>query len=319
VPNRRFALYFSWSRPSEIDVDLGVLENRFPTLFEFRRAIWPLYEWAANPANYRQDVSGFMDHVILFDFQHFSNAISELTGQPVEVIQRLDDQPPVQELDEEFLSTVDTLIVVSLDHIRTRQAPTEGEIQALRHFLEREDSCLILCPHHRIGMEDDQAYREAELKHHGDRLVPPQQEIGGFARAILEALAVPAENRYGLSPARSKTVGGPEPLQTFRDLDEVGILKGVTTFNAHAHLPHLHVPANATGVHVLAKQLINPDAAPHPFTDAGNRYFNVLLWLPPSGSRHGNVYVCDATIWSSAFEGVKGLEQFWKNLAELPR
>jgi hypothetical protein len=41
---RRFALYFSWSRSLETAAELGKLENRYPTLFEFRRAIWPLYE-----------------------------------------------------------------------------------------------------------------------------------------------------------------------------------------------------------------------------------------------------------------------------------
>ena len=137
---RRFALYFSWSRPKEIEFELGVLSNRFPTLFEFRRAIWPLYEWAADPANYRQDVAGFMDHVILFDFEYFSNAIRERTSRPVSLIQRVDDEPPVRELDEQFLSDVDTLVVVSLDHVRTEQRPTEGEVQAVRHYLEREDA-----------------------------------------------------------------------------------------------------------------------------------------------------------------------------------
>lgn len=319
MQNRRVALYFSWSRPSEINVDLGVLSNRYPTLFEFRRAIWPIYEWASNADNYRQDVAGFMDHVILFDFQHFSDAMAEMTGSPVSVIQRVDDTPPVRELDEEFLKDVDTLLVVSLDHIRSDQRPTPGEIQALRHFLEREDATLVLCPHHRIGIEDDEVFREAELRHHGDRLVPPQQEIGGFARAILEALAVPVENRYGLSPARSKITGGPEPLDVVHDLDKEGILDGVTTFNAHAHLPHFHVPPSAGEAVVLARQMINPEAPGHPFTDGGNRYFNALVWLPPAGSRAGQVLVCDATLWSSAFDGVKSLERFWRNLVTIGR
>jgi hypothetical protein len=100
------------------------------------------------------------------------------------------------------------------------------------------------------------------------------------------------------------------------DLDDNNVLKGVTTFNLHPHLPHLHVPESLSGsVRVLAKQMINPAASNHPFVEAGNRYFNSLLWIPPDGNRAANVFVCDATIWSSAFGGVKSLETFWKNLA----
>jgi hypothetical protein len=343
---RRFSLYFSWSRPAEIDVDLGVLNNRFPTLFEFRRAIWPLYEWASEPGRFRQDVAGFLDHVVLFDFQRFSELITEATGQSVSLIQRVDNQPPVQELDESFLSNVDTLIVVSLDHARTEQRPSEGEIHAIRHFLEREDTCLIVCPHHWIGAEENQRVQESELKHHGDRLVPPQQLLGGFGITLLQSLGVWVENQWGLNPAKSPDQS-PAPLRVRADLDGIGILRGVQTFNLHPHLPHLYVRrvpniaavtrqairaagpgpervADVVGnmaeeVRVLAQQEINPAAESHPFVQAGNRFFNALVWVPPRGRRAGNIYVCDATLWSSAFGGVKSLETFWKNLAGMGR
>lgn len=81
MASRRVCLYFSWNRPKEISVELGDLDNRYPTLFEFRRAIWPMYEWASDPTRYNQDVSGFLDHVVLFDFQAFHNVIVEETGQ----------------------------------------------------------------------------------------------------------------------------------------------------------------------------------------------------------------------------------------------
>jgi hypothetical protein len=38
---RQVALYFAWSRPDEVSVPLGVLEDRFPALFEVRRLFWP--------------------------------------------------------------------------------------------------------------------------------------------------------------------------------------------------------------------------------------------------------------------------------------
>lgn len=318
MAGRRFALYFAWSRPAEVGADLGVLTNRFPTLFEFRRAIWPLYEWASDPTNFSQDISGFLDHVILFDFKHFDRAVSEATGNSVSLIQRVDDEPPVRELDEDFLRDIDTLIVVSLDHFRTEQQPTEGEIQAIEHFLEREEACLVVCPHHDVGTGDDQGLRETELRHHADSLVPSQQRIGGFARSLLAGLSLPVENRYGLNPARRRKDNSPADLQLIPDLDELRILRGVRTFNLHPHLPHLHLPEPLTSsARVLARQPINPEASRHPFVEAGNRYFDALVWLPPSGRRAGNIFVCDATLWSSAFGGVESLQRFWENLARL--
>jgi hypothetical protein len=319
MPGRRFALYFAWSRPKEVGAELGQLENRYPTLFEFRRAIWPHYEWARDPTQYQQNISGFLDHVILFDFQRFSQVILEATGQPVALVQRAEDGPAVRELDGDWLAEIDTLIVISLDHFRTQQRATPGELEALRHFLARENACLVVCPHHEVGAGEEQGSREVEFLHHGDRLVPAQQRIGGLARSLLEGLGFPIENRYGLSPARSVTDNGPAPLLRAEDLDELNILRGVDTFNLHPHLPHLYVPgALHPSVRVLARQLINPQAPRHPFVDAGNRYFNALVWIPPEGRRAGHVFVCDATLWSSAFGGVQSLETFWRNLARLP-
>lgn len=318
ISGRRFALYFSWSRPQETKAELGKLENRYPTLFEFRRAIWPLYEWRSNPEQYKQDISGFLDHVVLFDFQHFSDVILEATGNPVSLIQRQSDNNLVQLLDENFLKDIDTLIVVSLDHFATEQKPTAEEVEAIKKFLEREDACLLVCPQHDVGSKNDRASREVEFLHHGDRLVPAQQRIGGFARAILAELGFPIENQFGLNPAKSSKNNSPAPLLKFPELDDFKILEGVTTFNLHAHLPHYFVPDFLKdSVRVLAKQAINPAASNHPFVESGNLYFNALVWIPPSGDRQANVFVGDATLWSSAFGGVGSLEFFWKNLALL--
>lgn len=316
--SRRFALFFSWSRPQEIGAELGKLENRYPTLFEFRRAIWPLYERTANPEQYKQDISGFLDHVVLSDFQHFSDVILEATGNPVSLIQRQNDNSVVQSLNENFLKDIDTLIVVSLDHFATEQKPTTEEVEAIKKFLEREDACLLICPQHDVGSQDDQASREVEFLHHGDRLVPAQQRIGGFARAILAELGFPIENQFGLNPAKSSKDNSPAPLLAFPELDDLKILQGVTTFNLHAHLPHYFVPDFLKeSVRVLAKQPINLNASSHPFIEAGNFYFNSLLWIPPNSNWAANIFVCDATLWSSAFSGVQSLEVFWQNLANL--
>jgi hypothetical protein len=315
---RKFALYFAWSRPQEIGAELGKLENRYPTLFEFRRAIWPAYEWRSNPDIYKQDISGFLDHVVLSDFQYFSEVIFSTTGNPVTVAQRQNDDDTIQLLDEDFLKDIDTLIVVSLDHFDTKQEPMAVEIAAIKQFLKRQDACLLVCPQHDIGSKDDPESREVEFLHHGDRLVPAQERIGGFAREVLIELGFPIENQFGLNPAKSSMDNSPAPLLKFPELDDLNILQGVTTFNLHAHLPHYFVPGFLKdSVRVLAKQSINPIASNHPFVEAGNSVFNSLLWMPPSENYQANIFVCDATIWSSAFGGVQSLEVFWKNLALL--
>lgn len=315
---RRFALYFAWSRPQETAAELGKLENRYPTLFEFRRSIWPADEWRSNRDLYKQDISGFLDHVVLSDFQHFSEVIFSTTGNPVAVVQRQSDDNTIQLLDENFLRDIDTLIIVSLDHFETAQKPTVTEVFAIKQFLSRQDACLLVCPQHDVGSQDDPNSREVEFLHHGDRLVPAQQRIGGFARAILAELGFPIENQFGLNPAKSSTDNSPAPLLKSPELDELNILQGVTTFNLHAHLPHYFVPDFIKdAVRILAKQSIAPAASTHPFVEAGNSAFNALLWIPPSGDRRANIFVCDSTLWSSAFGGVPSLESFWKNLARI--
>jgi hypothetical protein len=37
MSGRQVALYFAWSRPDEVTAPLGILDNRFPALFEVRR------------------------------------------------------------------------------------------------------------------------------------------------------------------------------------------------------------------------------------------------------------------------------------------
>jgi hypothetical protein len=313
---RRVSLYFAWSRHEEIGRDMAILENRYPALFEFRRAIWPHYEWARDPQKYSQDISGFLDHVVLFDFLQFQQVVTAETGKTVRVTERGRASASDNTLTPEYLDGCDTLIVVSLDHTETGQHALKEEVEAVRAFLRREEACLVVCPHHAVGAPVDQAAREVEFRHHGDGLVPAQQLIGGFAANLLSQLDVPVQNRFGLNPGRVSQTNDPAPLEWRRDLDDRRILEGVATFNLHPHLPHLHIAENtATPIRVLARQAINLDARPHPFVEAGNRFFNALLWAPPHATRAGSVFVCDATLWSGAFGGVPSLTQFWRNIA----
>jgi hypothetical protein len=67
-------------------------------------------------------------------------------------------------------------------------------------------------------------------------------------------------------------------------------------------------------VQVLARQPIDM-ARPHPFTEAGNREFNMFVWVPPTGARAGDILIADSTIFSTLFGGDESLERFWKNIA----
>ena len=67
-------------------------------------------------------------------------------------------------------------------------------------------------------------------------------------------------------------------------------------------------------IHVLARQPIDM-SKPHPFTKAGNREFNIFLWMPPSGARAGDVLLADSTIFSTLFGRDESLENFWRNIA----
>lgn len=325
MASRRFGLYFAWSRPQETGADLGILDNRYPALFEFRRILWPEFEHLQDPARFHQGIEGFLDHVILSDFRHFQSVVQEATGNPVVLIQREGDKPPTGHLDRALLAGIDTLIVVSLDHIRGgsggRQEAAPGEIELLREFLSRENNCVVLCPHHDIGGsvlvpgETALQSQETEYRHHGDPTIPPQQRLGGFCLSVARGLGLPFTNLYGLNPAKAPD-GSPAPLDIRADLDRGGLLRGVRTFNLHPHLPHLALPGTCSTMDVLALQTINPAAPPHPFVQAGYTSFNALLQARPDAFA-GTLLVCDATIWSAAFLGLESLETFWRNLATL--
>jgi hypothetical protein len=81
------------------------------------------------------------------------------------------------------------------------------------------------------------------------------------------------------------------------------------------HLPHYAVTTDTPGaVHVLARQPVDL-TRPHPFVEAGNREFNMFLWMPPAGDRAGDILLADSTIFTTLFGGDESLERFWSNLA----
>jgi hypothetical protein len=315
---RRFSIYVTWSYPAEANKDLTQLDNRFSTMTEVRRVGWPAFESPeyANPLRFQQGISGSLE-LFFRAWLPFQRAVQENAGHEVPVYQRVDQAGYELPLDERALADTDTLLVWGLDSLGTEQEPSQGEAEAVGHFLEREGTSLIIGPHHDVGASEDLKVRDQEYHHHGDALVPRQQRFGTYARSLMRALGIPVENRYGLRPATVKETSQIAPLNVKSDLDTRGFLAGVTTFSFHLHLPHYAVTtSDPKGAQVLATQPIDL-AKPHPFTEEGNREFNSLVWVPPNGKRAGDVLVVDSTVFSTLFGGTESLERFWKNLATI--
>jgi hypothetical protein len=312
---RRFSVYWTWSYPWEANRDVSELDNRFSTMTEVRRVGWPNYESVEySEKMFLQGIAGTLElfHLSLVDFQ---NLIGEVTGQPVAVYQRIDQAGQRLPIDERVLADTDTLMVFGLDHMVTEQEASPDEIEALRTFLSRDGTCLILGPHHDVGVSEDLKQRNMEYAHHGDPLVPRQQRFGKYTRSVMKGLGVPVENRYGLRPATVEGTTRTVPLSVAKDLDTRGWMTDVTTFVFHMHLPQYAVTTDdPMAIHVLARQPIDMSKQ-HPFTEAGNREFNMFLWMPPSGKRAGDILLADSTIFTTLFGGDASLHHFWKNLA----
>ncbi|MCV7399698.1 hypothetical protein H7K24_05980 [Mycobacterium fragae] len=314
---RRISIYWTWSYPWESQRDLGALDNRFSTMTEVRRAAWPRYEtpeW--DEANFLQGIAGTLElfHRSTLAFQELAG---EATGHRVAVFQRIDQAGYKLLIDERILADTDTLMVFGLDHIVGEEQAETQEVAAIREWLKREDTCLLLAPHHDVGFTDDLAQRQIEYLHHGDPLVPRQQRFTAYTRSLMKALDVPVYNKWGLRPAVVEGTHEIAPLTGFRDLDTLKLLDQVTTFNFHPHLPHYELNApESDSLRVLGRQRIDPNR-PHPFTEAGNIEFNALVWMPPSGERAGDIVLVDSTNFTTLFGGTDSLKNLWRNIATM--
>jgi hypothetical protein len=314
---RRISIYWTWSYAWESSRNIAEMDNRFSTMTEVRRVAWPAYEgpeWGST--NFLQGIDGTLElfHRSTLSFQQTAGAV---TGQPVAVFQRVDQAGFPLPIDERILADTDTLMVFGLDHLPSNQEASTAEIEALRTWLGREGTCLLLAPHHDVGFTDDLEQRQVEYRHHRDALVPRQQRFGQYTRSLMKALEVPVWNEYGLRPAVVEGTRDIAPLEVNRDLDELGLLNDVTTFNFHPHLPHYALTAkDALGVRVLGRQPIDLER-PHPFTAAGNKALNALLWMPPHGKRAGDILLVDSTHFTTLFGGTESLANFWRNLARM--
>lgn len=314
---RRIGIYWTWSYPWESQRPPSAMENRFSTITEVRNVLWPAYEtpeWDND--QFLQGIDGTLElfHRSTLSFQQIAG---EVTGHPVAVFQRVDQAGFTLPIDERILDDTDTLLVFGLDHQLAGLEADAAEIEAIKHWLQREGTCLLVAPHHDLGFTDDYAQRQIEYLHHGDPLVPRQQRFGEYTRSLMKALDIPVINKWGLNPRVNKETKELAPLTTFRDVDKLGLLNNVPTLNFHPHLPHyqlLDENDNGNSIHVLARQPINLDR-PHPFTAEGNTEFNCLLWMPAAGDRAGDIVLVDSTHFTTLFGVSDSLQNFWKNLA----
>lgn len=314
---RRISIYWTWSYPWEAQRDPAEMYNRFSTMTEVRNALWPSYETTEyDRAHFLQGIAGTLElfHRSTLAFQRLAG---EVTDHPVAVFQRIDQAGYELPIDERILDDTDTLMVFGLDHLLSEQQATADEIAAIERWLQREGTCLLLAPHHDVGFSDDFDQRAMEYAHHGDPLVPRQQRFGQYTRSLMTALDVPVHNTWGLRPAVVPGTREIAPLTGVHDLDEARLLRDVTTFNFHPHLPHYELTApESDGLRVLGRQRVDPDR-PHPFTQNGNTEFNALIWMPPSGRRAGDIVLIDSTHFTTLFGGTDSLRNLWNNLATM--
>lgn len=309
---RRISIYWTWSYPWEVQRDPALTENRFSTITEVRNVLWPAYETEQYSArNFLQGIAGTLElfHVSALSFQRIAE---EETGHPVAVFQRVDQAGFRLPIDERILADCDTLMVFGLDHLAGDEHADPSEAAAIKEWLKREGTCLVLAPHHDVGFTDDYDQRQEEYLHHGDRLVPRQQRFTTYTRDLMKMLDVPVYNIWGLRPARKD--GDIAPLTAFPEADELGLLDGVPTLNFHPHLPHYELtePESAR-IRILASQPVDLER-PHPFTRSGNTEFNIVLWMPPERERKGDIVLVDSTHFTTLFGGTQSLERFWRNL-----
>src|SRR4051812_33305014 len=161
---RRFSVYWTWSYPWEANRDLTELDNRFSTMTDVRRVGWPKWESIEySEKMFLQGIAGTLElfHLSLVSFQ---TAVGEATGQPVAVYQRIDQAGQRLPIDERTPADTDTLMVFGLDHLATEQEANPEAIEALRQFLTREGTSLILGPHHDVGVSADLKQRAMEFR-----------------------------------------------------------------------------------------------------------------------------------------------------------
>src|SRR5438034_5714290 len=135
---RRFSVYWTWSYPWEANRDVTEMDNRFSTMTEVRRVLWPAYETVEfSEKMFLQGIAGTLE-LFHLSIARFQQVVETVTGQPVPDYQRIDQAGQRLPIDERILGDTDTLMVFGLDHMITEQEAAPEEIEAIKQFLKRE-------------------------------------------------------------------------------------------------------------------------------------------------------------------------------------
>ena len=183
----------------------------------------------------------------------------------------------------------DTLLVFGLDHVLSEQEAAPDEVTAIREWLKREGTCLLLAPHHDVGFTDDLKQRQTEYLHHGEtgscRASNASEE---YTRSLMKGLDVPVYNQWGLRPALAKGTKEIAPLTAFLGRRQVGACSKTSLHSISIRICRTTklLKRTASRCKLLARQAIDLDR-PHPFTASGNTEFNCLLWMPPKRAARG--------------------------------
>ena len=118
---RRFSIYWTWSYPWEANRDITEMDNRFSTMTEVRRVLWPAYESIEySEKMFLQGISGTLE-LFHLSISRFQEVIESVTGFAVPDYQRIDQAGQKLPIDERILADTDTLMVFGLDHLVTQQ------------------------------------------------------------------------------------------------------------------------------------------------------------------------------------------------------
>src|SRR3954464_6969786 len=153
---RRVSVYVCWSFPGEANRDIRDLDNRFSTMTEVRRVEWPFWEtpeWS-DPTMFQQGIAGALE-LFFRAWMPFQALVAEATGHPVPAFQRGAAAGYRLPLDERVLAGTDTLFVFGLDHLLPEQEASTEEIEAVRDWLTREGTRLVVGAHHDVGIPAD--------------------------------------------------------------------------------------------------------------------------------------------------------------------
>ena len=186
------SIYWTWSYPWEAQRDPAAMENRFSTMTEVRNVALA----RLRDAGVQRGAASCRASPVRWSCSTAPRSASRRSpARPPATRSRCSSASTRRAItlpiDERILADTDTLMVFGLDHLPSEQEAAPEEIAAIREWLEREGTCLLLAPHHDVGFTDDLKQRQVEYQHHGDALVPRQQRFSAYTRSLMKALDVP--------------------------------------------------------------------------------------------------------------------------------